>query len=153
MAGYEVPHSPSGLGPGGPPLELRLSCPARPDELRNVRHRFGDFLEDHGLDRTVRDGALLVTAELLTNAFEAGPSDSSIEFAAAMSEAVLAIEVTNRLSPDGIEAIQRLASIGMPDPTAERGRGLPLVAALATRLAVTLEAGAVRIRAELISGR
>ncbi len=95
----------------------------------------------------------MIAAELLTNAFEAGPPGSPIELMARLDDTVVTIEVTNRVDARRSPAVESRVALGMPDASAERGRGLPLVAALATRLSVTVESGTVRVRADLLTGR
>lgn len=145
-----TPNVPPGLWTGLPSLELRLECPARPEELRNVRRRLAGLLEECRLPEAVCDGAVLVAAELLTNAYEASPPGSTLRFSTDLEAGVLAIEVGNPLDPRATRGLERFATVGMPAATADRGRGLPLVAALAARLAVTFESGTVRVRAELL---
>jgi len=89
-----------------------------------------------------------VAAELLTNALESSLPGGWIELGCEVRGRVVSVEVANLLTASSSSPMW--GAVGMPLPDAERGRGLPLVAALVARLSFSVEDSQVCVRAELV---
>lgn len=126
---------------------LRRGVPD-PGRLAAVRADVRRFLADHGVPPLAVDSVVLVLTELATNGREAlGARGGTVTVDVDCSRRdVVSVLVTNR--PPGWPAGATLAPIVMPDSDAERGRGLPLVAALATRVSVDTTDRCTRVRAD-----
>jgi serine/threonine-protein kinase RsbW len=103
---------------------LKLQIPPQPHLSRLVRERIVAFAAGHGVDAGDLSDFLTATGEAVANAIEhAGSAEP--------------IRVECRLSSESITAIVEDNGIGfarppeitadLPEPTAERGRGLPLM--------------------------
>lgn len=125
---------------------LRRGVPD-PRRLASVRADVRRFLGNHGVSPLAVDSVVLVLTELATNGREAlGPSGGSVTVDVDCSRHdVVSLLVTNR--PPGWPSGLALTPIAMPGSDAERGRGLPLVAALAMRLSVDTSDRCTRVRA------
>ncbi|WP_381794449.1 ATP-binding protein [Streptomyces niveus] len=105
--------------------------PAEPDAVRTARHAVRDTLDVWRLDRHVRDSAVLLVSELVTNSLQytSGPIDVRLAVVsvcpAGLPGAALLVEVSDPL-PDPPTA----RSPGFED---EGGRGIQLVACSARR--------------------
>ena len=114
----------------GPALDLRFR--ASIEAVPVARHSLGRWLAELDIDRTIRDELALVVTELVTNAVEASPGPHH--------------EVALRAScdDDGIHMVivdegdgfALTGSVDTPEPTAIRGRGLPIVQALMDAVSV-----------------
>lgn len=129
--------------------QLVVQLPPVPLAVRQFRHRVAEVLRERSVGEEVLERALLVAAELVTNAMEASPSDETIVGMIAVSGDVVTIEVANAVREHG--AMIAPCSLEMPDEAAIRGRGLPLVAALVSHLEVTTSSGWVTISARLVT--
>lgn len=134
---------------GTAPASLRLRCPPDSVDIRAARRQVDRFLRSRHVTDELLDRSLLVASELLTNALEASPTAASIALAVSATEGLVTVAVEN-ICPLGPEAIAAIASVAMPPALADRGRGLPLVAAAAARLSFTFEPGVVRVSADLL---
>ena len=100
-----------------------------------------------GVSDDGRERVALVVSELVTNAVEASPTDQDnvrVSLAWRNDEA-LRLTVTNLNSGPAIPDTSKWAPA---DPSAERGRGLGIVAALADRVAVATVDDEISITAE-----
>jgi anti-sigma regulatory factor (Ser/Thr protein kinase) len=112
---------------------LRVRIPPDPRHAHTVRGAYNAFVSLHGVTDADRDALLFGVGEALANAIEHGTSDGDIE-------------VTVEIEPDRISA--RIADPGhgfscipshntpLPDPFAERGRGIPIMQRLVDRCEV-----------------
>ncbi|MEU9744178.1 MULTISPECIES: ATP-binding protein [Streptomyces] len=105
--------------------------PAEPDAVRRARHAVRDALGVWRLDHSVRDTAVLLVSELVTNSLQYTPGPIGVRLAlvpmgpADLTRTALLVEVSDPL-PD--PPIAR-----SPGPDDEGGRGLQLVACSARR--------------------
>lgn len=120
-----------------------------PGEVRRARREVARFLESNGVAPELSERALLVASELVTNALEASSPAEEIELVVTAGRSVVTIDVENVCEVDPA-TIASIASVAMPAPFSERGRGLPLVAASATRLSITFRPGRVRVGADIV---
>jgi anti-sigma regulatory factor (Ser/Thr protein kinase) len=115
--------------------DIRLTLPARPENVAVVRHVFGAFAEALGLPSGVRDDVRLAVTEACTNVVRhAYGGDDGM------------IDVVMRPQGATIEAIEVIVADGGrghgPSPdTAGPGLGLSLIAALADSLEVERSPG------------
>lgn len=125
-------------------LRVRLADPIRLARLRADARR---FLAGHGVDAVAIDNVVLSLTELVTNGYEATTvnGDVTIELDCSKTE-VISLAVTNE--PARPTLAMALASVDMPGPDALRGRGLPLVAAFATRLSIDAGHDRTRVSAD-----
>lgn len=130
-------------------MVLRRSWEAGCVSAAKVRDDVGAWLEDHGTDTEKRRDILLAVGELTANAEEHG-GDGPIDLQCVSSPPTIAVSVTNRAAPGAVPPTTKWR---MPGPTAIRGRGLPVVAALARSVAVFYREGAVTIRATFAARR
>lgn len=107
------------------------SFPAEPDAVRTARHAVRDTLDLWRLDHHLRDLAVLLVSELVTNSLQytSGPIGVTLAVVpvchADLTGAALLVEVSDPL-PDPPTARS-------PGPDDEGGRGLQLVACSARR--------------------
>lgn len=105
--------------------------PAEPDAVRTARHAVRDTLDVWCLGHHVRDSAVLLVSELVTNSLQytSGPIDVRLAVvsvcSAGLPGAALLVEVSDPL-PDPPTARS-------PGPDDEGGRGIQLVACSARR--------------------
>jgi anti-sigma regulatory factor (Ser/Thr protein kinase) len=109
-----------------------------------------EYLVERGVDPARVPDAVLVLSELLTNALEASPVDGLVDIEVTAGPRAVRLDVTNRLTTAPPAVWPALAGVEMPPATAERGRGLPLVAALAARMAIDVSDDRTHVRADLI---
>ena len=126
---------------------LRARCPAEAPSIRTARRTLSAYLEGRVSSDLVQR-ALLVASELLTNALEASGGTGDIELTAVERDGMLTLTVENACVA-GPEIVRAFSTVTMPAAVAERGRGLPLVASVATRLSITFERGAEFIGADV----
>ena len=125
-------------------LRVHLVDPVRLARLRADVRR---FLSGHGVDAVAIDNVVLSLTELVTNGYEATTVDGQVAVELDCSRAdVITLAVTNR--PARPTAPLALASVAMPGPDAARGRGLPLVAAFATRLSIDAGGERTQVRVD-----
>ena len=110
-------------------------------QLLDARHLLATHLERHGVDSDPIDDAILVLSELATNAFE---HDNATEVAIDVTVAAATITIdTAHAADDERKAGSPDPSAMMPPPTQVRGRGLAIVAAIASQYE-TRSSGGVR---------
>ena len=103
---------------------LQLTVPPQPHRSRIVRERILAFAVEHGVSDDVLADFMTALGEAVANAIEHARSEE-------------AITVECRISADRIQAEVADSGVGfsehpeaftkLPEPTAERGRGLPLM--------------------------
>ena len=91
---------------------------------------------------------VLVLSELVTNAIEASPEQGRVEVLIERSGATICLDVTNQAATVA-PPWPPMTTVEMPTAVAVRGRGLPLVAALAARMSIDVGDELTRVRAEL----
>ena len=107
-----------------PALDLRFR--ATIDAVPVARHSLGRWLEELKVDRNTREELALVVTELVTNAVEASPGPQhEVILQVECERDRIALHVTDEGS--GFDQQQQTEP---PEPTAVRGRGLPIVHAL-----------------------
>lgn len=105
--------------------------PAEPDAVRRARHSVRDTLSAWRVDHSVRDTAVLLVSELVTNSLQYTPGPIGVRLGvvhvgpADLTGTALLVEVSDPL-PDPPTARS-------PGPDDEGGRGLQLVACSARR--------------------
>jgi len=92
--------------------------------------------------------AELVATELATNAVLASRPGAAVEVVAEVRTDRIVLEVRNRTG-DQVDRTNLFAPVRMPSADADRGRGLPTVVALASRLSADIEADQTILHAEL----
>ena len=117
-----------------------LTCPGFPEEISRARRWTLDVLADCPRG----DDAVLIVSELATNALVHTASKADVFHVALIrSPHVLAISVTDRGGPDTGPRVEH------PDEGATNGRGLGIVALLATHVHVEGDQTRRTITAEL----
>ena len=124
-----------------------LSITADRDGMRRARRTLRSFLADHGVPDRHVDDAALVMAELAENAHTACDGEAPVTIVLAVAPGLVVVAVTNERGDSQPDVV--LPTVQMPAPAAHRGRGLPLVAMLSTRLAVHQQSNMTTVRAEL----
>jgi serine/threonine-protein kinase RsbW len=106
--------------------DIRLTVPARSENVAVVRHMVGAFADALGLPQGVRDDVRLVVTEACTNVvLHAYAGDDGV------------IEVVMRARDEALELIVADAGRGLgPSPDTGPGLGLPLIATLADSLEI-----------------
>lgn len=106
----------------------------RPAQLTDFRRRVRGMLRDHGLTKAEREAVVLATAEALNNSLNACEADECrVEVKVSFIGDFVCVEVR-----DADERFRGacLDLRAMPDATAERGRGLPLMHTLMESLEI-----------------
>lgn len=106
------------------------------------------YLAGQGVPEGRIGDVVLVLSELLTNAIEASPEQGQVEVLIERSGATVFLDVTNQavaIAPSW----PLMSTVEMPTAFAARGRGLPLVAALAARMSIDVGEKLTHVRAEL----
>jgi len=121
-----------------------------PSMLPDLRRQIAAYLRRHADAGSEIDGALLATHELIANAIEHADSPIWVSLTWSDVEPVLEVwdlgpgftipEGTPRTAPDR-EMLDGSASGAMPDPEAEGGRGLFLIAQLSSAFDAQVRAG------------
>lgn len=117
-------------GGSGPALDLRFRATIAAVPV--ARHSLGRWLAELDVDRTVRDELALVVTELVTNAVEASPGPHhEVVLRASCDDDGIHLSIVDE--GDGFDLADSPAT---PEPTAIRGRGLPIVKALMDHVTV-----------------
>lgn len=109
-----------------------------------ARHLLGDWLSRVPVDAPALDPLLLVASELCSNAVVHGAPNRTVTLRAEAKEGDIIIEV---IDEGGVDVTAPLPVGDVPDPMAERGRGLFLVSELSDHVTSTVEEGKTVIRA------
>ncbi|MEU3094643.1 ATP-binding protein [Streptomyces sp. NPDC006967] len=126
---------PDGLGrPASglrPVTETRaFDLPAAPAAVRSARGGVRELLTARGVGDEVRDNAVIVTSEIVTNALTHSAGDRFV-CRLHLTAALIRVEVEDQALGRGPPVLRR------PGPDAQNGRGLLLVDALSSAWAVT----------------
>jgi serine/threonine-protein kinase RsbW len=113
--------------------DIRLTLPARPENVAVVRHALGAFSEELDLPQAVTDDMRLAVTEACTNVVRHAYDGDEGTIDVVVRPRGGALEVTVEDSGRGI---------GPSPDTSGPGLGLPLIAALADRLEIERSAGA-----------
>jgi anti-sigma regulatory factor (Ser/Thr protein kinase) len=116
-----------------------LQRPAALRELAELRSLLRMWLSQHSINGEPADELLVVVSEIVTNAVEASPPDSSIT----VCWAIDGHDVFMSVEDAGFGFLHTAAE--PVSPASARGRGLVLVEALTDRLDVTVEAHHTRV--------
>ena len=106
------------------------------------------YLAEQGVPEGRIGDVVLVLSELVTNAIEASPEQGRVEVLIERSGATICLDVTNQAATVA-PPWPPMTTVEMPTAVAVRGRGLPLVAALAARMSIEVGDELTRVRAEL----
>lgn len=112
-------------------------------DVARVRHAVRTYLRERGVAARAVDDMVLIVSELTTNAVHASASPTDpVRVRVAPEDGSTLIEVEDRggLAFGG-------ASTELPDVSATRGRGLPIVHHLAAAIEIEQSDGATRVRA------
>ncbi|MET9879491.1 ATP-binding protein [Actinacidiphila glaucinigra] len=124
-----------------PGADLRFPVPYDPRELGSLRRRVRRALDRSAVPEDAADEAVLVVSELVTNAVTHGTSPAELRLVLGREHRGLRVEVTDAgpvPSGDREDA-----------PADEHGRGLPIVAALASDHGVSVRPGRTTCWADL----
>jgi serine/threonine-protein kinase RsbW len=113
--------------------DIRLTLPARPENVAVIRHVLGAFSEALDLPEAVADDMRLAVTEACTNVVRHAYDDGEGTLDVVVRPRDGALEVTVADSGRGI---------GPSPDTSGPGLGLPLIAALADHLEIERSAGA-----------
>ncbi len=109
-------------------------------QLVDARGRLDAHLSRNGIDGTTAGDAALIISELCTNAFEHDRADA-ITVAITVNDTAIVIETHHRSSNGELDLTISNNNTEMPPPTDERGRGLAIVATLATNHEIRVDQG------------
>ncbi|WP_374936168.1 ATP-binding protein [Streptomyces sp. SM1] len=104
--------------------------PAAPAAVRSAREGVRELLTARGVGDEVRDNAVIVTSEIVTNALTHSAGDRFV-CRLHLTAALIRVEVEDQALGRGPPVLRR------PGPDAQNGRGLLLVDALSSAWAVT----------------
>jgi anti-sigma regulatory factor (Ser/Thr protein kinase) len=122
--------------PAGARATLRLRIPPRPKYGKYVRERIAAFVATRGIPIADSEEFISAVSEALANAIEHSRSkDVEVSCSILGHERLVATIVDH-----GIGFVSDVAT-RLPDPLAERGRGLPLMRRFTDDLAVTSTPG------------
>jgi anti-sigma regulatory factor (Ser/Thr protein kinase) len=107
-----------------PDASLDFRVPSQANLSRVVRAAVSDFAQGHGVGADDLTHFLTALGEALANAIEHAKSDGPIEIEVRIGGG--SIEATVRDSGIGFRP-DRAGDAALPDPDAERGRGLPIM--------------------------
>ena len=119
---------------------MTLTLPPEPASAASARAYVDEALDTVGIGSDMREPAVLLTSELVTNGIIHGCTD--VEVRLDITEDAVRVEVTD----GGLEGCP-VAEIVQPD--AEHGRGLMIVSRLASRWGVELSGGGTAVWFEL----
>jgi anti-sigma regulatory factor (Ser/Thr protein kinase) len=107
-----------------PDAILDFRVPSQPHLSRVVREAVGDFARSHGISGDTLNHFLSALGEALANAIEHARSEKPIEIEVRIGEGLIVATVRDRgigfASDPSVDPV-------LPDPHAERGRGLPIM--------------------------
>ncbi|MBV8367502.1 MAG: ATP-binding protein [Candidatus Eremiobacteraeota bacterium] len=122
---------------GGATLQLRV--PPEPRFGRLTRERVAQFTADHCIPEADAEAFLTAVSEALANAIEHSGTPTSIEVSCRLTGRRLVATVVD----DGVGFASEVPGEPvLPDPLAERGRGLPIMRRLTDHFEVRSTPGA-----------
>lgn len=108
------------------PVHRALVLAPDPVSVRRARQLIKDMCETVGVDEDICGSAVLLTSELVTNAFAHGRSEARLQVQAKADVMVVEVADDNSRHPERVA----------PDPQALDGRGLEIVQLVAARWGV-----------------
>jgi anti-sigma regulatory factor (Ser/Thr protein kinase) len=126
------------------------TCIATSDRLKSTRDQARAFLVANAVSPKCVDDIVLTLSELVSNALASGPPGATVTAELDCLELRLVkLTVTNPRSA-GFAKVFLPDHTEMPGPDIDHGRGLPLVAALATRVAIDGLPTSTRVQADFV---
>jgi anti-sigma regulatory factor (Ser/Thr protein kinase) len=126
------------------------SCIATSARLKSTRDQARQFLVANAVSPTCADDIVLTLSELLSNALASGQPGGTVTAALnCVHPHLVKLTVMNQSSFEPVSAFLP-AITEMPGPEIDHGRGLPLVAALATRVSIDGSPTSTRVQADFI---
>jgi anti-sigma regulatory factor (Ser/Thr protein kinase) len=123
---------------------------ATSDRLKPTRDQARRFLVEHAVPPRYADNIVLTLSELLSNALTCGETAGMVTAELSCQRPhLIKLTVTNQRSTQASSEFPP-PSTEMPNPGREHGRGLPLVASLASRLSIEGKLGSTRVRADFV---
>ncbi len=135
-AGHHV--SQSSVTPQTAPPRLHFRVPPEPSHLLRARERLRDYLRQYCASPEVIDDLVLCVEEACTNAIRHSGAGDDIEIALAFEAERLVAQVRDR--GRGFDTAS-FDPARHPDPSADHGRGLFIIAALMDSLELRLDGG------------
>jgi hypothetical protein len=119
-------------------------------QMRSVRMGALQFLVANAVSRTCADDVVLTLSELLSNGLASGlPGGTVTAELDCQHQHLVKLTVVNQ---NALESAREFlpAVTEMPGPEIDHGRGLPLVATLATRVTIDGQPSSTRVRADFL---
>lgn len=128
-----------------------MDLDAESSSVGRARHHVESWLDGAGHGPHTRQKVLLVVSELLTNAVQASPATTiGLRVIEDRARGVVCIEVSNEVDPD--VSLPRRSRWRPPRPSASKGRGLAIVASLASEVFEDHRGGRLFVTAEIPTG-
>ena len=125
-------------------------CIATSDRLKSARDQARKFLVENAVSPRYADDIVLTLSELLSNALTSGVTAGMVTVELNCQRPhLITLTVTNKRSTQPATHFPP-PSTEMPGPGIDHGRGLPLVAALASRLSIDGRLGTTRVQADFV---
>jgi anti-sigma regulatory factor (Ser/Thr protein kinase) len=118
------------------------------ESLVSARRQARQFLVQQAFSTKLSDDIVLTMSELLSNALSGSPAGRAVTAEIDCRRAHLVELTVVNASWDEVSSRMALTSMEMPGADGDHGRGLPLVATLATRLTIDSRPGSVLVRAD-----
>ncbi len=134
----------------GPTNTHWSTCIETSDRLKWTRDQARKFLSESAVSPRNADDIVLTLSELLSNALASGATAGTVTAELnCQRPRLIKLTVTNKRSTQTSTPFPP-PSTEMPRPGIDHGRGLPLVAALASRLSIDERLGSTRVRADFV---
>lgn len=125
-------------------------CIATSDRLKSTRDQARQFLGANAVPLPCADDIVLTLSELLSNALASGqPGGTVTAELDCLNPHLVKLTVTNQSSVEPANGLLT-GHTEMPGPEIDHGRGLPLVAVLATRVSIDGLPSSMRVQADFI---
>jgi anti-sigma regulatory factor (Ser/Thr protein kinase) len=132
----------------GPPKAHWSARIETPDHLKSTRDQARTFLIRNAVPPRNVDDIVLTLSELLSNALTSQETSGAVTAELDFERPrLITLLVTNERSTSHSSSFPS-SPIEMPRPDVPRGRGLPLVAALASRVSIDQRLGSTQVRAD-----